>query len=78
MIGDVGEAIFLSSLGGNQGRGFDDAIKLAANPSGRAYKAALIDGVVWIEGGSQEYKKIEHTNFYILSALLLEEFLRKI
>lgn len=74
----VGEAKFLSSLGGNQGRGFDDAIKLAANPSGRAYKAALIDGVVWIESGSQEYKKIEHTNFYIFSALLLEEFLRKI
>ena len=74
----VGEAKFLSSLGGNQGRGFDDAIKLAANPSGRAYKAALIDGVVWIEGGSQEYKKIEHQNFYVFSALLLEEFLRKI
>lgn len=74
----VGEAKFLSSLGGNQGRGFDDAIKLAANPSGRAYKIALIDGVVWIAAGSQEYKRIEHTNFYVFSALLLEGFLKKL
>jgi hypothetical protein len=73
----IGEAKFLSSLGGNQGRGFDDAVKLASNPAGRAYKVAVIDGVVWIQSGSQEYKKIEHASFYIFSALLLEDFLRK-
>jgi len=74
----VGEAKFLSSLGGNQGRGFDDAVKLSSNPSGRAYKVAIIDGVVWIQSGSQEYKKIEHASFYIFSALLLEDFLSKL
>lgn len=74
----VGEAKFLSSLGGNQGRGFDDAIKLASSSSGRAYKVAVIDGVVWIQSGSQEFKKIEHTSAHIFSALLLNDFLRGI
>lgn len=31
----IGEAKYLSSLGGNQDRGFDDAIKLASNTQGR-------------------------------------------
>lgn len=74
----VGEAKFLSSLGGNQGRGLDDAIKLASNTSGNAYKVAVVDGVLWIQSGSQEYKKIEHSNIYVFSALLLERFLKSI
>ncbi|MDI6767852.1 MAG: restriction endonuclease, partial [Bacteroidota bacterium] len=54
----VGEANFLSSLGGNQGRGFDDAVKVASKSAGNAYKVALVDGVVWIQPGSKEYKEI--------------------
>jgi hypothetical protein len=74
----VGEAKFLSSLGGNQGRGLDDALKLALNPSGKAYKIAIVDGVLWIVPGSQEYKKIEHANASIFSALYLREYLKKL
>ncbi len=64
---------FLSSLGGNQGRGFDDAIKLASGTAGNADKVAVIDGVLWIQGGSHEFKNIEHSNVCALSALLLSE-----
>jgi hypothetical protein len=74
----VGEAKFLSSTGGNQGRGFEDTMNLAMSTSGNAYKAAVLDGVLWIETGSQEFKKIEHANVYALSALLLVDFLRKL
>lgn len=73
----VGEAKFLSSLGGNQGRGFDDALKLASIASGKAYKVALIDGMLWIEPGSQEYKKIEFSDVCAFSALLLRDYLTK-
>jgi len=74
----VGEAKFLSSLGGNQGRGFDDAIRLATTASGKAYKVAVIDGVLWIQAGSQEYKKIEFTEACALSVLLLESYFQKL
>ncbi|MDE3058220.1 MAG: restriction endonuclease, partial [Bacteroidota bacterium] len=74
----VGEAKFLSSLGGDQGRGLDDALKLALNPSGRSYKVVIVDGVLWISPGSQEFKKVEHANAPIFSALLLKEYLQDI
>jgi hypothetical protein len=41
----VGEAKFLSSTGGNQGRAFDDGIHLATNASGSAYKIFVLDGI---------------------------------
>jgi len=71
----VGEAKFLTSTGGNQGRGFDDAIKLATNPSGSAFKIFILDGILWIEAGSKEFKQIEYSGMTAISALLLEEFL---
>lgn len=74
----VGEAKFLSSTGGNQGRGFEDAMNLAMSASGNAYKVAALDGVLWIETGSQEFKKVEHANVYALSALLLGDFFKKL
>jgi hypothetical protein len=74
----VGEAKFLSSSGGNQSRGLDDALKLASNTSGKAYKAAVVDGVVWIKPGSQGYKKIENASVTVFSALLLERFLKEV
>lgn len=74
----VGEAKFLSSTGGNQGRAFDDGIGLATNASGRAFKIFILDGVHWIVRGSQEYNKIEHSNAAIFSILLLHDYLSSI
>jgi len=74
----VGEAKFLSALGGNQSRGLDDALKLAANTSGHAHKVAIVDGVLWIHSSSEEFKKIEHTTAAVFSALLLERYLKEL
>jgi hypothetical protein len=70
----IGEAKFLSSSGGNQGRAFDDGMNLATNASGSAYKVFVLDGVLWIETGSNEYNRIEHSTAAVFSALLLRDF----
>jgi len=74
----IGEAKFLSSSGGNQGRAFDDGMNLANNTSGSAYKVFILDGIHWIETGSNEYKRIDYGNAAVFSALLLNDFLRSI
>ncbi|MBI3615072.1 MAG: restriction endonuclease [Candidatus Omnitrophica bacterium] len=70
----IGEAKFLSDEGGNQRAAFRDAISVAAHPSGRAVKVAVLDGIVWIEGSSF-YRSIETSSIHIFSALLLNDFL---
>lgn len=74
----VGEAKFLSSLGGNQGRAFDDGMNLAMNKTGRAYKIFVLDGVIWLEEGPIHYQDIDNSNATILSAILLDEYLRSL
>jgi hypothetical protein len=72
----IGEAKFLSQSGGSQDRGFDDGMALAKNPSGRAYKTFIMDGVYWIETGNARYKQIEYGTADVFSVLLLKSFLR--
>lgn len=74
----IGEAKFLTALGGNQSRGFEDALKLATKATGKAFKAFVLDGVIWVSPGSQDYKQIEYTNINVFSALLLGVFLRNL
>ena len=74
----VGEAKFLSSTGGNQGRGFDDGMKLATNSSGNAYKVFILDGIYWIERGSDQFKRIDYANTAVFSVLLLYDYLNSI
>lgn len=74
----VGEAKFLSSTGGNQGRAFDDGMGLAINSSGNAYKVFLLDGIHWIERGSEQYKRIGYGNAAVFSVLLLHNYLKSI
>lgn len=71
----IGEAKFLSSTGGNQGRAFDDGMMLATNTSGNAFKVFVLDGIHWIEHGSDQHHRIEYGTAAIFSALLLQEFL---
>jgi len=71
----IGEAKFLSSTGGNQGRAFDDGMLLATNSSGNAYKVFVLDGIHWIQTGSDQYHRIEYGTSAVFSALLLQEFL---
>ena len=74
----IGEAKFLSSSGGNQGRAFDDGMKLAANPSGKAHKIFILDGIHWIESGSEQFNQIQFGNAAILSVLLLGKYLKTV
>lgn len=71
----IGEAKFLSSTGGNQGRAFDDGMQLATNATGSAFKVFLLDGVHWIERGSEQFHRIEYGTSAVFSALLLQDFL---
>jgi len=71
----IGEAKFLSSTGGNQGRAFDDGMLLANNSSGNAFKVFVLDGIHWIEAGSEQHHRIEYGTAAIFSVLLLQEFL---
>lgn len=74
----IGEAKFLSSTGGNQGRAFEDGMKLATNASGNAFKVFILDGIHWIEKGSEQYRDIEYGTAAVFSALLLENYLNNI
>lgn len=71
----IGEAKFLSSTGGNQGRAFDDGMLLATNSSGNAFKVFVLDGIHWIHVGSEQHHRIEYGTAAIFSVLLLQEFL---
>lgn len=71
----VGEAKFLSSTGGNQGRAFDDGMLLATNSSGNAFKVFVLDGIHWIQTGSDQYHRIEYGTAAVFSVLLLQDFL---
>lgn len=74
----VGEAKFLSSTGGNQGRAFDDGMTLATNASGSAFKVFVLDGIHWIERGSDQFRRIAYGTSAIFSALLLSVFLKSL
>ena len=74
----IGEAKFLSSTGGNQARAFDDGMALATNTSGSAYKIFILDGIHWIERGSEQFKRIDYGTAAVFSVLLLHEFLKSI
>jgi hypothetical protein len=74
----IGEAKFLSQTGGSQDRGFDDGMKLVNNPSGKAYKIFIMDGVYWLETGGERYEQIKHSAAAIFSVILLKNFLRNL
>jgi len=73
----IGEAKFLSDLGGNQARGFRDAVSVAANPAHGAIKVCILDGIVWIQSQSHLYRSIENSAIHVFSALLLKDFLAR-
>lgn len=71
----IGEAKFLTTPGGEQDRGFDDASKFINSKSGTAKRIALIDGYIWLKSNKGIYNKIIKSNLDIFSALLLKEFI---
>lgn len=71
----IGEAKFLTDVGGHQNAQFADAMALIKSQSGSAVRIAILDGVVWIKGGSKMFKQVNRSPKHIMTALLLKEFL---
>lgn len=73
----IGEAKFLTDFGGHQNAQFNDAISTIEAKGVSAIKVAILDGVLYIKGNNKMYRSITTTysNYNILSALVLREFL---
>lgn len=71
----IGEAKFLTTPGGEQDRGFDDAENFIHEKSGKAIRIAVLDGYIWLDALSGLHKKIKQSDDNIMSALLLKEFI---
>ncbi len=72
----IGEAKFLTDFGGHQHAQFNDAISTVTT-NVNAVTVAILDGILYIEGGNKMHHKIteELTECNIMSSLVLREFL---
>lgn len=76
----IGEAKFLTDFGGHQNAQFSDAISTIETKRLKAIPIAILDGVLYIQGNNKMYKSITetYTNYNIMSALVLRDFLYQI
>lgn len=75
----IGEAKFLTDLGGHQNAQFNDAISTIKTDA-KAIKIAVLDGVCYIKGKNKMYQQLirDYKNYNIMSALMLRNFLYQI
>ncbi len=73
----IGEAKFLTDLGGHQNAQFNDAMGTLTCECDGAIKVAILDGVVYIPGDHHMYTSVcgTYAKNNIMSALVLREFL---
>jgi hypothetical protein len=73
----IGEAKFLTDFGGHQNAQFADAISTITNSTVKAITIAILDGVLYVKTNNKMYRDITTTysNFNIMSALVLRDFL---
>ncbi|HRN46851.1 MAG TPA: hypothetical protein PK110_01960 [Niabella sp.] len=73
----IGEAKFLSSDGGSQNSDFEDAIATLETKNVKAIKIAILDGVLYIPSKKKMHRFIidPYKDYYIMSSLVLREFL---
>ena len=76
----IGEAKFLSDVGGHQDAQLEDAILTLTEPNVDAIQIAILDGVVWLKTQNKMYKTVteKYGDKNIMSALLLRDFLYQI
>lgn len=80
----IGEAKFITDSGGHQNEQFKDALKLIESPltgwktEKKPKKVAILDGIVYLKECPYYRKRIEETTETILSAILLEDYLRSL
>jgi len=73
----IGEAKFISAIGGNQGTAFTDIETTITAEVKNVIPIGILDGIPWIKDKSPYYKKIisKYQDYNIMSALVLREFL---
>lgn len=73
----IGEAKFLTDMGGHQHTQFEDAITTIEERNVKAVQIAILDGVLYIPNNSKMYKYVsnDYMEHNIMSALVLREFL---
>jgi hypothetical protein len=76
----IGEAKFLSDFGGSQNSDFEDAMATIEQKDTNAIRLAILDGVLYIKGNSKMHQFITnpYKNYYIMSSLVLRDFLYQI
>lgn len=74
----IGEAKFLTTPGGEQDRGFDDASKFIKSKCGKAKRIALIDGYIWLKTDKGLHDKIVRSGLDIFSALSLKDYIKSL
>jgi hypothetical protein len=74
----IGEAKFLTTPGGEQDRGFDDALAFINEKSGNAIRIAILDGYIWLKSNKGLNEKIRQSEDNIMSALLLRDFIESL
>ncbi len=72
----IGEAKFLSDYGGTQNNQFDGAMSMAKIKTPETTGIAILDGILWFKGNSYMHKEVKQTKNFVLSALLLENFMK--
>jgi hypothetical protein len=71
----IGEAKFLTDLGGHQNTQLLDALELLRSRSGKVKRIAILDGVVWIKSRNKMHEAVVECNEDVFSALLMAEYL---
>jgi hypothetical protein len=75
----IGEAKFLTDFGGHQTAQFNDAIQTIEAPvNDNVIPIAILDGVLYIESNNKMRKYINKSDYNIMSALVLREFLYQV
>lgn len=74
----IGEAKFITAIGGGQGAQFEQSLKLLTNEEGNATRIAILDGVVWIKDSTKMYRAVCQLHKVALTALLLKDFLERL
>jgi hypothetical protein len=76
----LGEAKFITDIGGNQDKSYVDIISTLKADYNGAICIGILDGIPWLTNKSKYYTDIttKHKDFNIMSSLVLREFLYQI
>lgn len=74
----IGEAKFVTDYGGSQDNQVDKALAISKIDTKNVKGIAILDGIIWFPSNIKMHEKIKNSNEYILSALLIKEFLTQL